>query len=73
MIDSDGREWITIAQACERLPQLRPGTVRLWIHRRQVAAHVVSRRSWVCWPDILQMEGAARRAGWRTGQRRKAL
>lgn len=61
MIDADGVEWLTVAQVVERL-SVQPATVRQWVARGKVAGHLVHRRLWVSWPDVLDAERATRGA-----------
>ena len=59
----DGAEWITTAEALERIPGLNASTLRSWIHRGRVRRCRVGRASWVCWDDVVEVEAflAARR------------
>ena len=55
----DGAEWITTAEALERIPGLNASTLRSWIHRGRVRRRRVGRASWVCWDDVVEAEAAA--------------
>ena len=55
----DGAEWITTAEALERIPGLNASTLRSWIHRGRVRRCRVGRASWVCWDDVVEVEAVA--------------
>ena len=67
--DPSGVEWVTPAEALERLaPRLRRPTLDSWVHRGKVRRVRVGRQAWVAWPDVLEHEAAATLAGWKRGR-----
>ena len=65
----DGAEWITTAEALERVPGLRYRTLQSWWARGEVRCQRVGRQVWVAWEDVLTHEAAAHLVGWRRGRR----
>lgn len=73
-VGPDGVEWVSIRECLERIPGLNGWTVRSWLRGRAGAApRVRSVREdgsvFVAWNDVLAVEAAADRAGWRRGRR----
>lgn len=75
VLGPDGTEWVSAAEALERMPGLNPSTLRSWLRARPPAARArvrsrrAGRRVWVAWDDVLRAEAAAHLAGWRRGRR----
>lgn len=61
MRDHQGREWLTVEQATYRWGIPAP-TIRSWVRRGKVDAHLVERKLWVHAPDITRAEHATRGA-----------
>jgi len=51
MKDADGVEWLTYSEAAERFG-IRPGTLRVWVTRRQVRAHRIGRVAYAHMGDV---------------------
>lgn len=51
MMDGDGVEWLTYTEAAERFG-IRPGTLRVWVTRRQVRAHRIGRVAYAHMGDV---------------------
>ena len=68
--DPSGVEWVTPAEAIERLaPRLRRPTLDSWVHRGTVRSRRVNRSVWLVWGDVARAEAAAHRSRWQRGRR----
>lgn len=64
----DGVEWVTAAEALERVPGLGYRTLQSWWARGEVRSQRVGRMVWVAWDDVMERERAAFLAGFRRGR-----
>lgn len=63
----DGTRWAGVDEAA-REQRVRPGTIRVWVHRGVVRSHRDDKRVlWVCLDDVADAELA-----WRTRLAKKA-
>jgi len=67
VIDDDGIEWLTVADAARRA-RVREDTLRQWRHRGKVRAHLIDGRLWVHMGDITKAEQQWRTRGTRPGR-----
>ena len=64
----DGVEWVTVAEALERVPGLAYRTLQSWWARGDVRTQRVGRQVWVAWDDVLDRDSIAIRTGYRPGR-----
>ncbi len=57
MIDHDGVEWLTYADAA-RAVRVRVGTLKVWVHRGKIAVHRTGRNVWLHMGDVRRAETA---------------
>lgn len=72
MIDTDGIEWLPVAEAA-RVVRVRVETIYVWINRRKVRAHKHRGRAVVRMPDVYEAEHAWRASGRTRGSRTQIL
>lgn len=60
MIDHDGVEWLPTREAAQRVPGVKAATIRKWVERGKVAAHLIGGSQWVRMPDVWDAEHATR-------------
>ena len=60
MIDHHGDEWLPTTDAADRVPGLRAATIRQWVTRGKVTAHLIGGRQWVRMADVWDAEHATR-------------
>lgn len=60
----DGTRWATVADAAQS-QRVRPGTIRVWVHRELVRSHRILGRTYVCLDDVADAEVAWRRRAMR--------
>jgi predicted site-specific integrase-resolvase len=60
VIDHDGHEWLTVADAAQAVRVL-PRTIRVWTYRGKVRAHTIGRTRWVHLGDVRHAESQWRR------------
>lgn len=61
MIDRDGIEWLLLTEAARRIPDGNTATIRQWVKRGKVAAHLIRGRTWVRMVDVWEAEHATRK------------